>query len=95
MRVRYADFNMSDSISQVDARQDRTETTFDIRYSFAEASGFGLFNEIEGLSILFRLACNDYRTDYDFAAYKAAHGYAFENVTDDFMDYRLYLDYKF
>lgn len=95
MRVRYADYNMPDSISQVDARQDRTETTFDIRYSFEKASGFGLFNEIEGISILFRLAYNDYKTDYDFAAYKAAHGYAFDSVTDDFLDYRLYIDYKF
>ena len=38
---------------------------------------------------------HNYRTDYDFAAYRAAHGYTLESVTDDFLDYRLYLDYKF
>jgi hypothetical protein len=95
MRVRYADYNLPDSLSDIDARQDRTETTFDVRYSFEQTTGFGLFNEIEGLSILFRVAYNDYRTDYDFAAYKAVHGYEFESVTNNFMDYRLYLDYKF
>ncbi len=95
MRVRYADYNMPDDISQADARQDRSETTFDARYSFEKVTGFGLFNEIDGLSILFRIAYNNYKTDYDFAAYKAAHGYEIESVTDDFMDYRLYLDYKF
>jgi len=95
MRVRYADYNLPDSISQADARQDRTELTFDARYSFKKTTGFGLFNEIDGLSILFRTAYNNYRTDYDFAAYKAAHGYEYESVTDDFFDYRLYLDYKF
>jgi len=95
MRVRYADYNLPDSISQVDARQDRTETTFDARYSIEKTTGFGLFNEIDGFSVLFRVAYNNYRTDYDFAAYQALHGYEFESVTDDFMDYRLYLDYKF
>lgn len=95
MRVRYADYNLPDSIAQADARQGRTETTLDARYSFEKTTGFGLFNEIEGLSILFRLAYNNFRTDYDFAAYKALHGYEFENITDDFLDWRLYLDYKF
>jgi len=95
IRIRYADYNMPDSISDIDARQDRTEATFDIRYSFEKATGFGFFSDIEGLSIFFRLAYDDYRTDYDFAAYKAVHGYEFESVTDDFLDYRLYLDYKF
>ena len=95
MRVRYADYNLPDGISQADARQDRSELTFDIRYSFEKTTGFGLLNEIDGVSVLFRVAYNDYRTDYDFAAYKAAHGYEFESVTNDFFDYRLYLDYKF
>jgi hypothetical protein len=95
MRVRYADYNMPDELHQIDARQDRTEMTFDARYSFEQSTGFGLFNEINGLSILLRVAYNNYRTDYDFAAYKAVHGYEFDTVTDDFMDYRLYLDYKF
>jgi len=95
MRVRHADYNLPDSILQADARQDRTETTFDIRYSFKKTTGFSLFNEIDGLSILFRVAYNNFRTDYDFAAYKAAHGYEFESITDDLIDYRLYLDYKF
>ncbi len=91
MRVRYADYNLPDDISQIDARQDRTETTFDARYSFEKTTGFGLFNELNGLSILFRLAYNDFRTDYDFADYT----YDVGSVTDDFLDYRLYLDYKF
>ncbi len=95
MRVRHADYNLPDNTLQSDARQDRTETTFDARYSFEKSTGFGLFNEINGLSILFRLAYNNFRTDYDFAAYRAAHGYDFQSVTDDFLDYRLYLDYKF
>ncbi len=95
MRVRYADYNLPDSISQADARQDRTETTFDARYSFKKTTGFGLFNEIDGLSILFRVAYNNFRTDYFFAAYEAAHGYEYESITDDFIDYRLYMDYKF
>ena len=95
MRVRHADYNLPDSISQADARQDRTETTFDARYSFKKTTGFGLFNEIDGLSVLFRVAYNNYRTDYDFGAYKTAQGYEYESVTDDFFDYRLYLDYHF
>ena len=74
---------------------DRTETTFDARYSSKETTGFDLLNEIEGLSILFRLAYNNYRTGNDFSAYQAAHGYEFDSVTDDFLNYRLYLDYKF
>ncbi len=95
MRVRYADYNMPDGLHQIDARQDRAEMTFDARYSFEKTTGFGFFNEVNGLSILLRIAYNNYRTDYDFAAYKAVHGYEFDTVTDDFMDYRLYLDYKF
>ena len=34
-------------------------------------------------------------TNSVFAAYKAAHGYEFDSVTDDFLDWRLYLDYQF
>jgi hypothetical protein len=95
MRVRYADYDLPDSLDQIDARQDRSETTLDIRYSFTRDTGFGLFSHIDGLSIFFRLAYNDYKTDYDFAAYKALHGYEFNSVTDNFLDYRLYLDYRF
>lgn len=95
MRIRYADYNLPDGINDRDARQDRTETTFDLRYSFNKNSGFGIFTKLEGLSLLFRVAYDDYDTDYDFDAYKQKHGYSFDSVTDDFVDARLYVDYQF
>ncbi|MEH6591968.1 MAG: OprD family outer membrane porin [Halioglobus sp.] len=95
MRVRYGVYDMPDSISQADARQDRSEATFDLRYSFTRDSGFGIFTHMEGLSLQFRLAYNNYKTDYDYAAFKAIHGYEFASVTDDFVDARLYIDYNF
>lgn len=95
MRVRFAHYDMPDSLSRADARQDRSEATFDLRYSFTRDSGFGIFTEMEGLSLQFRLAYNKYETDYDFAAYQQIHGYEFESVTDDFIDARIYLDYHF
>ncbi|MCU7835759.1 MAG: OprD family porin [gamma proteobacterium symbiont of Taylorina sp.] len=94
MRLRYADYNLPDNLSQTDARQDRAETTFDINYSFAKQSSLGNFS-LDGLSVQFRLAYNDYNTGYDFDEYQRIHGYDFDNVTDDFVDARLYLDYKF
>jgi hypothetical protein len=95
MRVRYGQYDMPDKLSQTDARQDRSEATFDLRYSFTRDSGFGIFTEMDGLSVQFRLAYNDYDTSYDFEAYKQIHGYNFETVTDDFIDARLYVDYMF
>jgi len=95
MRLRYADYNLPDSLSQADARQDRAELTFDVRYSMEEDSGFGMATQLDGLSVLFRLAYNDYETDYDFSAYKEKYGYDFDSVTDSFVDARLYLDYRF
>ena len=58
-------------------------------------SGFGIFTDMQGLSIQFRAAYNNYRTDYNFEAYRAIHGYDFETATEDFWDVRLYLDYRF
>ena len=52
-------------------------------------------SEMKGLSIQFRLAYNNYRTDYNFEAYRDLHGYDFETATKDFYDVRLYLDYMF
>ena len=95
MRVRYGYYDMPDSLSKADARQDRSEATFDLRYSFTRDSGFGIFTEMEGLSIQFRLAYNKYETNYDFTAYQQIHGYEFESVTNDFIDSRIYLDYHF
>jgi hypothetical protein len=95
MRWRYGDYNMPDRLTMTDARQDRREATFDLRYSFTRTSGFGIFTQMKGLSLQFRLAFNNYRTDYDFEAYKKIHGYDFESVTKDFVDARLYLDYIF
>jgi hypothetical protein len=95
MRLRYADYDLPDNISQADARQDRTEFTFDLRYSFAQTSGFGIFTKMDGLSLQLRLAYNEFETDYNYAAFQAFHGYKFESVTDDFVDARLYLDYRF
>ncbi len=94
MRLRYGDYNLPDSLSKTDARQDRTETTFDLNYSFAKSASLGGFS-MDGLSIQFRLAYNDYDTDYDFDAYQGIHGYDFESVTDDFVDARLYFNYHF
>ena len=95
MRWRYGDYNLPDRLSFTDARQDRREATFDLRYSFTQTSGFGIFTQMQGLSLQFRLAFNDYRTDYNFEAYRVIHGYDFESVTSDFIDARLYLDYNF
>ena len=94
MRLRYGDYDLPDSLSQTDARQDRTETTFDLNYSFAKTASLGGFS-MDGLSIQFRLAYNDYDTGYDFNAYKDIHGYDFESATDDFVDARLYFNYHF
>lgn len=95
MRWRYGSYNMPDDLIMTDARQDRREATFDLRYSFTRTSGFGIFTQMQGLSLQFRLAFNNYRTDYDFEAYREIHGYDFESVTKDFIDARLYLDYVF
>jgi len=95
MRVRYGQYDLPDSISQADARQDRSEATFDLRYSFTRDSGFGIFTQMEGLSLQFRLAYNDYEAGYDIDGFKAIHGYEFESITDDFIDARIYLDYMF
>lgn len=95
MRWRYARYDLPDELYMTDARQDRNEATFDLRYAFAKDSGFGIFTKMQGLSLQFRLAYNNYRTDYDFEAYKAIHGYTFETATDDFWDARLYLEYRF
>jgi hypothetical protein len=95
MRWRYGVYDLPDNLLMTDARQDRTELTFDLRYSFTQASGFGIFTEMKGLSLQFRLGYNDYRTDYNFELYREIHGYDFESVTKDFIDARLYLDYVF
>ncbi len=95
MRWRYGDYDLPDKLSFTDARQDRSEATFDLRYSFTQTSGFGIFTEMQGLSLQFRLAYNNYRTDYNFEAYREIHGYDFQSVTKDFFDARLYLDYHF
>lgn len=95
VRVRHASHNLPDSIYQADARQDRTETTLDLRYAFGKNDGFGLMSPIQGLSLLLRIAYVDYETNYDYAAFQAQNGYSFSAVNDDFFDTRLYLDYVF
>jgi hypothetical protein len=94
MRLRYGYYNMPDKLSQKDARQDRTETTFDINYAFRKTAKLANV-PLDGLSVQFRLAYNNYDTDYDFNAYKEIHKYDFATVTDDFVDARLYLNYNF
>jgi len=94
IRLRYGDYNMPDKLSQSDARQDRTETTFDVNYSFTKNSNIANVS-LDGLSLQFRVAYNNYETDYDYQAYQAIHNYEFETVTDDFFDIRFYVDYKF
>ena len=95
MRWRYGIYDLPDKLRFTDARQDRDEATFDLRYSFTQKSGFGIFTEMQGLSLQFRLAYNNYRTDYNFEAYRKIHGYDFQSATKDFYDARLYLDYHF
>lgn len=95
MRWRYGHYDMPDQLHFTDARQDRAEATFDLRYSFRRDSGFGIFTQMDGLSVQFRAAFNNYDTTYDFEAYREIHGYEFASVTKDFWDLRLYLDYNF
>ncbi|RLA64850.1 MAG: porin [Epsilonproteobacteria bacterium] len=95
IRFRYADYNLPDDLSMIDARQDRTEATFDLRYSFTKTSGFGIFTQMDGLSIQFRIAYDNFKNDYDYVGYKAIHGYDFNSVTDNFVDARIYIDYVF
>jgi hypothetical protein len=95
IRFRHAYYNMPDDISDYFAAQDRSETTFDLRYSFSKNDGFGIFSEMQGLSIQFRIAYNDFETDYNFQEYQDEHGFSFEKVTKDFVDTRLYIDYMF
>jgi len=96
IRFRYGYYDMPDDLWMLDARQDRSEATFDLRYSFTKTEGFGIFTQMDGLSIQFRIAYDDYRTDYDFASYEKLHGFdSLNKVTDDFVDARLYIDYIF
>jgi hypothetical protein len=60
-----------------------------------ECSLIGIYSMIKKLAAFFRLAYNNYRTDYDFEAYREIHGYDFKAATKDFYDARLYLDYHF
>jgi len=95
IRFRYADYDMPDNLLMIDATADRTEATFDLRYSFSKDQGFGIFTQMDGLSIQLRIAYDDFRTDYDFDAYKAIHGYELSTVNDNFVDARIYIDYVF
>jgi len=95
MRWRYGHYNLPDDLLMTDARQDRSEATFDLRYSLGQKSGFGIFTEMKGFSLQFRLGYNNYRTDYSFEAYRKIHGYDFNVATKDFLDARLYIDYLF
>lgn len=101
-RVRYGIYDMPDDLNDVFAAQDRTEATFDLRWSLEKSEGFGIFTQMDGLSVQFRIAYDDYKTDYDFDAYRTAHAsdpsnpvYGFGSVTSDFVDTRLYIDYQF
>ena len=95
IRFRHAQYDMPDELYMIDARQDRTESTFDLRYSFTKKSGFGIFTKLDGLSLQFRVAYNDFDTDYDLEEYKRIHNYNVFSVTDDFVDVRLTIDYIF
>jgi hypothetical protein len=95
IRFRHSKHNLPDDLYMRDARQDRSESTFDMRYSFSKDSGFGIFTQMDGLSIQLRVAYNNFKTDYDIEAYKKIHGYNAFSVTDDFIDARIYIDYIF
>ena len=93
MRWRYGIYDMPDDLLQADARQDRKEATFDLRWSQQMESGFGIFTRMKGWSTQFRLAYNNYETGYDFEAYREIHGYEFSTATKDFVDARLYVEF--
>ncbi len=95
IRFRHGHYDMPDSLNDRYAAQDRSESTFDFRYSFDKNDGFGIFTEMKGLSVQFRVAYNDYKTDYDYESYKLIHGVSFDDVVKDFVDTRLYIDYIF
>ncbi len=95
MRLRYGSYDLPDDVSDYDARQDRTETTFDINYAFGKDASIGDVS-LDGLSVQFRVAYNDYETDHQLIKdYQQKWGIDFDSVTDDFVDVRLYVDYKF
>ncbi len=94
LRLRYGDYNLPDKLSQTDARQDRTETTLDINYAFTKNAYLGKVS-LDGLTAQLRIAYNNYKTSYDFEAYKLLHNYSFASVTKDFTDIRFYLNYRF
>ncbi len=51
---------------------------------------------MDGLSIQFRIAYDNFENDYNYEAYKAIHGFdGLQSVTDDFVDARIYIDYVF
>jgi len=87
VRMRYGVYDMPDNLDDKDARQDRSEMTFDVVYKFD--------GSLDGLKMRLRYARNDYDTDYDFDTYQTNHGYEINSVTDDFNDVRLYVDYAF
>jgi len=93
IRFRYCDYNLPDNPSQLDIAQDRTETTFDLRYAFGKNDGFGIFTQVDGLSIQFRVAYDDFKTNYDVNRYKNPKNIS--DITDDFWDTRIYVDYIF
>jgi hypothetical protein len=95
IRFRYGYYDMPDNLLDYYAAQDRSETTFDLRYSFTKNDGFGIFTEMKGLSVQFRIAYNDFKTDYDFEQYRQNHGFSFDEVTKNFVDSRVYIDYLF
>ena len=57
--------------------------------------GSGIFTQMNGLSLPFRVAYDDYKTDYDYTGFQAIYGYDFSSVTDDSADTGLYLYYIF
>jgi len=93
IRFRYADYNLPDNPNQLDIAQDRTESTFDLRYAFGQNDGFGIFTQLDGLSLQFRVAYDDFKTDYDISQYSNPNNIT--AITDDFWDTRIYLDYVF
>ena len=86
IQLRYGIYDLPDDIDDYFARQDRSEITLDLRYTS---------QDIEGLSTLLRIGHIDFKTDYDFEAYKAVNGFDFETVTSDLWDIRYYMDLQF
>ncbi len=96
LRIRYGYFDTPDDLNDYDARQQRNEFAIDFRYTLSAPTNFDINATPDGFSLVIRIAYNDYESDYDYQAYENIHsGRSFEEVEDNYLDSRLYLQYAF